>query len=161
MPAVTPCLWFDDNFEEAAQFYTSIFPNSSVDELYSATGPAKPGDVLWGYFSLDGTRFMGLNGGPHYTFNEAVSFFVSSETQAEVDRLWAALTADGGQPGRCGWLKDKFGLSWQVVPRTLGALLSGGGDPARAGRVTQAMLQMSKLDLQQLQRAYDEVLPSR
>jgi predicted 3-demethylubiquinone-9 3-methyltransferase (glyoxalase superfamily) len=156
MPTITPFLWFNDNAEEAMQFYASVFPTSMVRSVHRAQGK-----VMSVEFEIEGQRFMGLNGGPHYTFNEAVSFFVSCETQAEVDRLWTALTADGGQPGRCGWLKDKFGLSWQVVPRTLGALLSGGGDPARAGRVTQAMLQMSKLDLQQLQQAYDEALPSR
>ena len=156
MPTITPFLWFNDNAEEAMQFYASVFPTCTVRSVHRAQGK-----VMSVEFEIEGQRFMGLNGGPHYTFNEAVSFFVSCETQGEVDRLWTALTADGGQPGRCGWLKDKFGLSWQVVPRTLGALLSGGGDPARAGRVTQAMLEMSKLDLQRLQQAYDEALPSR
>ena len=167
MKKINPFLWFDSEAEEAAKFYVGIFKNSKIwkiarygEEAAQKTGrPA--GSVMTVEFQLDGQSFTALNGGPVFTFNEAVSFLVSCETQGEVDRLWAALTADGGQPGRCGWLKDKFGLSWQVVPRTLGALLSGGGDPARAGRVTQAMLQMSKLDLQQLQQAYDEALPSR
>jgi predicted 3-demethylubiquinone-9 3-methyltransferase (glyoxalase superfamily) len=152
MPTITPFLWFNDNAEAAMNFYASVFPNTKVLSTHRAQGK-----VMSVEFEVEGQRFIGLNGGPLYTFTEAVSFFVSCETQAEIDRLWAALTADGGAPGQCGWLKDKFGVSWQIVPKTLGALLGGGGDSVRAGRVMQAMLQMKKLDLHQLQRAYDGV----
>ena len=130
-------------------FYASIFKRSKVLSVNRAQGK-----VMAVQFELEGQPFMALNAGPHFTFNEAISFFVGCETQQEIDELWAKLTADGGAPGRCGWLKDKFGLSWQIVPNALGRML-GDKDPAKAGRVMNAMLQMNKLDLNQLQQAYD------
>jgi predicted 3-demethylubiquinone-9 3-methyltransferase (glyoxalase superfamily) len=150
MPTITPFLWFDSQAEEAMNLYTSIFPRSKVVSVSRAQGR-----VMSVVFELEGQTFMGLNGGPHYRFNEAVSFFVGCETQEEIDNYWTKLLANGGSPSRCGWLKDKFGLSWQIVPNALGQLLSGGGDPARAKRVMDAMLQMEKLDLGGLQKAYD------
>jgi predicted 3-demethylubiquinone-9 3-methyltransferase (glyoxalase superfamily) len=149
MPTITPFLWFDTRAEEAMNFYTTIFQRSKVLSVSRAQGK-----VMSVQFELEGQKFMGLNAGPLYTFNEAVSFFVGCETQAEIDELWTKLTADGGAPSRCGWLKDKFGLSWQIVPNSLGRLLSS-PDPAQAGRVMNAMLQMDKLDLARLQQAYD------
>lgn len=149
MPTITPFLWFDTQAEEAMNLYTSIFRRSKVISVNRAQGK-----VMSVEFELEGQKFMGLNAGPVYKFTEAVSFFVACETQQEIDELWARLTADGGEPGRCGWLKDKFGLSWQVVPGALGRMLSD-KDAAKAGRVMQAMLQMNKLDLAALQRAYD------
>jgi predicted 3-demethylubiquinone-9 3-methyltransferase (glyoxalase superfamily) len=130
-------------------FYASVFPNSTVIAVNRAQGR-----VMGVEFELDGQRFMGLNGGPLYKFNESVSFFVSVDTQQQIDELWTKLTADGGGPSRCGWLKDKFGLSWQIVPKSLGRML-GDKDAARSQRVVSAMLQMNKLDLQTLQQAYD------
>jgi predicted 3-demethylubiquinone-9 3-methyltransferase (glyoxalase superfamily) len=147
MQTITPFLWFDTQAEEAMNFYTSVFPDSKVISVSRAQGK-----VMSVVFEIKGQRLMGLNGGPVFAFTEAFSLFVGCDTQAEIDDLWAKLTADGGAPGRCGWLKDKYGLSWQVVPNVLGALL-GGPDPAAAGRVMQAMLQMNKLDLAALQRA--------
>jgi len=152
MPTITPFLWFDTQAEAAMNFYASVFPNTKVLSIHRAQGK-----VMSVEFEIEGQRFIGLNGGPVYTFTEAISFFVSCETQAEIDRLWGSLTAGGGAPGQCGWLKDQFGVSWQIVPKTLGALLSGGGDSARGGRVLRAMLQMKKLELPQLQQAYDGV----
>lgn len=149
MPTITPFLWFDSEAEEAMQLYTSIFKRSKVIAVNRGQGR-----VMSVTFELEGQRFMGLNAGPMYKFNEAVSFFVGCETQAEIDDLWTKLIADGGQPSRCGWLKDKFGLSWQIVPNTLGQMLAD-ADPARSGRVVNAMLQMNKLDLAELRRAYD------
>lgn len=149
MPTITPFLWFDTEAEEAMQLYTSIFKRSKVIAVNRGQGR-----VMSVTFELEGQRFMGLNAGPMYKFNEAVSFFVGCETQAEIDDLWTKLIADGGQPSRCGWLKDKFGLSWQIVPNTLGQMLAD-ADPARSGRVVNAMLQMNKLDLAELRRAYD------
>jgi predicted 3-demethylubiquinone-9 3-methyltransferase (glyoxalase superfamily) len=149
MLTITPFLWFDTQAEEAMNFYASIFPDTKVLSVQRA------GDqVMAVTFELQGQKFMGLNAGPVYKFNEAVSFFVGCETQKEIDELWAKLTAGGGEPGRCGWLKDKFGLSWQIVPNTIGSLL-GHPDRAKAGRATQAMLQMNKLDIAALQRAFD------
>lgn len=145
MRRITPFLWFDGNAEAAMNFYVSVFPNSKVLS-------ASPTMVS---FELEGQRFYGLNGGPQYHFNEAVSFLVDCETQAEVDTYWSKLSAGGGQPGQCGWLKDRFGLSWQIIPRTLGRLL-GDQDRTRAGRVMQAMLTMSKIDIAGLERAYDK-----
>jgi predicted 3-demethylubiquinone-9 3-methyltransferase (glyoxalase superfamily) len=152
-----PCLWFDGNAEEAAGFYTSLLPDSSVDKVWRSpadtpSGPA--GMVLTVDFTMNGQHFQGLNGGPDFGFNEAVSFVIECEDQAEVDRLWDALTADGGEPGPCGWLKDRFGLSWQIVPRQLNELVDD-PDPDRARRAMEAMLQMGKIDVAELQRAAD------
>lgn len=147
---ITTFLWFDDNAEEAARFYTGIFNDAQM--LTASPGP--DGKVLSVTFQLEGQQFMALNGGPQFTFKEAISLFVDCENQAEVDALWAKLCADGGAPGPCGWLKDKFGLSWQIVPRRLGELLYD-SDPLKAQRVLQAMLQMSKIDVAALQAAYD------
>lgn len=149
MLSIKPFLWFDTQAEAAMNFYASIFPRSKVVSVNRANG-----QVMSVQFELEGQPFMGLNAGPHFTFNEAVSFFVGCETQQEIDDLWARLTADGGVPGRCGWLKDKFGLSWQIVPNTLGRLM-GGGDPARSKRVMDAMMGMEKLDVERLQLAFD------
>jgi predicted 3-demethylubiquinone-9 3-methyltransferase (glyoxalase superfamily) len=149
MPTITPFLWFNDQAEEAMNFYTSIFKNSKVISV------SKQGDKVFSVqFELEGQRFHGLNGGPKFPFTEAISFFIGCETQAEIDQLWDKLLADGGEPSRCGLLKDKLGLSWQVVPNALGSMLSD-KDPARAQRVMNALLQMVKLDLPTLQRAYD------
>ena len=147
MPTVTPFLWFDTQAEEAMNFYASIFPDTTVISVSRAQGR-----VMSVVFELNGQRLMALNGGPMYRFTEAFSLFVGCDSQAEIDELWAKLTADGGEPGRCGWLKDRFGLSWQIVPATLGGMLAG-PDPAAAGRVVKAMLQMGKIDLAALQRA--------
>jgi predicted 3-demethylubiquinone-9 3-methyltransferase (glyoxalase superfamily) len=152
-----PCLWFDGKAEEAARFYTSLLPGSSVDQVWRSpadtpSGPA--GMVLTVDFTLNGQHFQGLNGGPEFSFNEAVSFVIECEDQDEVDRLWDALTADGGEPGPCGWLKDRFGLSWQIVPRQLNELV-GDTDPERARRAMEAMLKMGKIDVAELQRAAD------
>jgi predicted 3-demethylubiquinone-9 3-methyltransferase (glyoxalase superfamily) len=153
MPAITPSLWFDDNLEEAAEFYTSIFPNSSVEMLHRTTdaGPGRPGDVLSGFFVLDGTRFIGINGGPHFQFTEAVSFMVHCKDQDEVDYYWDRLV-DGGEESHCGWLKDRFGLSWQIVPDQLLELTTG-PDPARATAATKAMHGMRKIVIAELEEA--------
>jgi predicted 3-demethylubiquinone-9 3-methyltransferase (glyoxalase superfamily) len=148
MPTITPFLWFDGQAEEAMNFYGSIFLRSKVISVNRAQGK-----VMSVQFELEGQRFIALNAGPQYKFTEAVSFFVGCDTQEEIDTLWAKLTADGGSPSQCGWLKDKFGLSWQIVPNSLGRML-GDKDPARSQRVMQAMLQMKKLELDQLQAAY-------
>ena len=152
-----PCLWFDGKAEEAAEFYTSLLPDSRVDKVWRSpaetpSGPA--GMVLTVDFSLNGQQFQGLNGGPDFNFNEAVSFVIECEDQAEVDQLWDALTANGGEPGPCGWLKDRFGLSWQIVPRQLNELVAD-QDPERARRAMEAMLEMGKIDVAELQRAAD------
>ena len=157
MSKISPCLWFDGQAEEAAQFYAALFPDSRIDSVSRAasdTPSGKKGDVLTVNFTLRGVPFVGLNGGPEFTFNEAVSFMVDCEDQAEVDRYWNALIADGGAPSQCGWLKDKFGLSWQIVPKQFGQLI-GSSDRAAAGRAMQAMMKMKKLDIAELQRAYD------
>ncbi|HEX5333163.1 MAG TPA: VOC family protein [Cellulomonas sp.] len=154
MPAITPFLWFDDQAEEAAQFYTSVFPRSSiVDVTRYGEGAPKPGTATVVTFVLDGLELVALNGGPGFPFSEAVSLYVTAETQDEIDELWAKLT-DGGERGRCGWLKDRYGFSWQIVPPVLGELLSD-PDPARAGRAMQAMLGMGKLDIAALRAAAD------
>jgi len=156
MPTITPCLWFDGNAEEAARFYTSIFPDSHIDSVdhSPADNPSTPrGAVITVEFTLDGQRFIGLNGGPDFTFSEAISFSIDCDGQAEVDRYWEALTADGGEPSRCGWLKDRFGLSWQVVPRQLTEMYAS-PDRAAAERAMQAMLTMDKLDVAALQAAF-------
>lgn len=152
MGRITPFLWFDGQAEEAARFYCSIFPNARI-LTNVASGEDKPGAVMVVGFELDGQRFTALNGGPHYTFTPAVSFVVDCETQAEVDHYWDALCA-GGEPQRCGWLKDRFGLSWQIVPRQLRDYL-GDPDPARAGRVMAAMMTMSRIDIEGLRRAHE------
>ena len=149
MLTVTPFLWFDTQAEDAMNFYASIFPRSKVLSVNRAQGK-----VVSVEFELEGQTFIGLNAGPHYKFNEAVSFFVGCDTQQQIDDLWAKLTADGGAPSRCGWLKDKFGLSWQIVPKRLGALMSG-GDSAKSQRVMDALLSMNKLDTNRLQQAFD------
>ena len=151
MQKITPFLWFDGNAEEAMNFYTSIFRNAKVGSIsrYGEAGPGPAGSVLTAAFELEGLQFTALNGGPHFKFNEAISFHVACESQEEVDYFWDRLGA-GGQIQQCGWLKDKFGVSWQIVPTALPRLL---GDPARANRVMQAMLQMKKLDIAALERA--------
>lgn len=148
MPKITPFLWFDGQAEDAMKLYTSIFKQSKVIAVNGAHGK-----VMSVTFELEGQRFMGLNAGPLYKFNEAISFFVGCETQQEIDELWDRLIADGGAPSRCGWLKDKFGLSWQIVPNTLGQML-GDKDAAKSGRAMNAMLKMNKLDIKELQRAF-------
>jgi len=156
MQKITPFLWFDGKAEEAMNFYISIFKNSKVVTVsrFGDAGPGPKGTVMTATFQLDGQNFVALNGGPHFTFTPAISFFVNCETQEEVDELWEKLS-EGGEKGRCGWLKDKYGLSWQIVPTDLGKLLHD-KDAAKAKRVTQAMLQMSKIDMQKLKQAYDQ-----
>jgi predicted 3-demethylubiquinone-9 3-methyltransferase (glyoxalase superfamily) len=154
---ITPCLWFDGRAEEAAEFYVSLFPDSRVDQVSRspADNPSTAsGEVLLVLFTLSGRPFMGVNGGPQFPFTEAVSFHVDCEDQAEVDRYWEALVEGGGEPGQCGWLKDRFGVSWQVVPREMGKLL-GGPDPAGAARAMRAMLGMQRLDVARLRAAYE------
>jgi predicted 3-demethylubiquinone-9 3-methyltransferase (glyoxalase superfamily) len=153
---ITPFLWFDDQAEEAMTFYTSIFENSKVVNVsrYGEAGPGRAGTVMTATFELAGQQFIALNGGPQFKFTEAISLFVNCETQEEVDELWEKLS-EGGEKGPCGWLKDRYGLSWQIVPSALGKLL-GDEDPEKAGRVMQAMLKMSKLDIAALQQAYDQ-----
>lgn len=156
MQKIVPFLWFDGKAEEAMTFYTSIFKNSKIVNVVRCGdhGPGPKGSVLTGTFQLEGQQFMALNGGPMYKFTPAISLFVNCETQAEVDELWDKLTADGGQPVQCGWLTDKFGVSWQIIPTALMQLLSD-KDPGRAGRATQAMMQMVKIDIAKLQQAAD------
>jgi predicted 3-demethylubiquinone-9 3-methyltransferase (glyoxalase superfamily) len=156
MQKITPFLWFDDQAEEAARFYTSVFKNSKLGNVsrYGDTGPGPKGRVMVAQFQLEGQDFLALNGGPQFKFTEAVSFVVNCETQDEVDYFWEKLS-EGGRTSQCGWLKDKFGLSWQIVPTAMGRLL-GGKDPAKSQRVMQAMLQMTKIDIAALQRAYDQ-----
>ncbi len=153
MQKIKPFLWFNDNAAEAVNFYVSIFKNSRILNVsrYAEGAPRPAGSVMTIDFQLEGQDFIALNGGPEYRFNEAISFFVSVETQAELDELWEKLTA-GGEEIQCGWLKDKFGITWQIVPTVLGELLSS-PDPAVAARVTAAMLPMKKLDIAALQRA--------
>jgi predicted 3-demethylubiquinone-9 3-methyltransferase (glyoxalase superfamily) len=148
MPTITPFLWFDTQAEEAMNFYASIFKRSKVIAVNRAQGR-----VVSVQFELEGQRFMALNAGPQFKFTEAISFFVGCDTQQEIDELWTKLTADGGSPSRCGWLKDKFGLSWQIVPNSLGRMLTD-EDAAKATRAMNAMLQMDKLDLKRLEQAY-------
>ena len=155
MQKVSPCLWFDTQGEEAANLYVSLFPNSRIVDTtyYGEAGPGPAGTVLTVEFELDGERFLALNGGPEYHFSEAVSFEVDCEDQAEVDYYWNNLGA-GGEEGPCGWLKDKFGLSWQIVPKVLPELLAD-PDRVKAERAMKAMLAMGKLDVAALQRAFD------
>jgi predicted 3-demethylubiquinone-9 3-methyltransferase (glyoxalase superfamily) len=147
------CLWFDDRGEEAARFYTSIFPNSKLGEIarYGSAGPRPEGMVMTVAFELNGQKFVALNGGPHFTFNEAISFQVMCADQDEVDKYWSVLS-EGGEEGPCGWLKDRFGLSWQIVPVRLPELL-GDPDAERAQRVMAAMLEMKKIEIGELERA--------
>jgi predicted 3-demethylubiquinone-9 3-methyltransferase (glyoxalase superfamily) len=156
MQKITPFLWFDNQAEEAMNFYLSIFKNSKVLNVarYGEGGPAPAGQLMSATFELDGQPFMALNAGPQFHFTEAISFYVSCETQQEVDELWTKLSA-GGEEGRCGWLKDKFGLSWQIIPNALGEML-GDKDPQKARRTMEAMLQMDKIDIAALKRAYNQ-----
>lgn len=153
MQMVTPCLWFDTQGENAAKFYTTVFRNSRILDVarYGAAGPRPEGSVMTVTFELDGQRFVALNGGPEFTFNEAISFQVSCQTQEEVDYFWSRLS-EGGQEGPCGWLKDRYGVSWQIVPIALTELLSD-PDPGRSQAVMKAMLGMHKIDIDALQRA--------
>jgi predicted 3-demethylubiquinone-9 3-methyltransferase (glyoxalase superfamily) len=156
MSKITPFLWFDNQAEEAMKFYTSIFKNSKVGKVarYGDAGPGPKGSVMTASFELDGQEFIALNGGPHFSFTEAISFVVNCEDQREVDDYWSKLTADGGQESQCGWLKDKFGLSWQIVPTILSKLLSD-TDPKRSQRVMQALMPMKKLIIADLESAYN------
>ena len=156
MKKITPFLWFDNQAEEAMNFYVSVFKNSRILGVsrYGDMGPGPKGQVMTATFELNGQEFTALNGGPvHFGFTEAISFYVDCETQQEVDDLWEKLTKEG-EPGPCGWLKDKYGLSWQIVPSALGEML-GDEDPEKASRVMQAMLKMSKLDVAVLRQAYE------
>ena len=156
MQKITPFLWFDDRAEEAMKFYTSVFKNSQIGTVTRMGDdvPGPKGKVMAGTFQIEGQEFMVLNGGPEFKFTEAISFFVHCETQEEVDELWEKLSA-GGEKSQCGWLKDKFGVSWQIVPNILGELMSD-PDAEKARRVTQAMLKMTKLDIKLLKQAYDQ-----
>ena len=157
MQKITPFLWFDHEAEEAMNFYVSIFKNSKVVGVsrYGEGGPGPAGSVMTANFQLEGQEFIALNGGPAHHFNESISLFVDCKTQEEVDELWNKLT-EGGEEGPCGWLKDKYGLSWQIIPSVLGELLND-SDPAKSQSVMQAMLQMKKIDIAALQRAYAQV----
>lgn len=150
MKKITPFLWFDTEAEEAMNLYVSIFKNSKV----LGVTPGPNGTAMSVNFELEGQEFIGLNAGPQFKFNEAISFLVSCSSQAEVDELWEKLTADGGEEGNCGWLKDKYGLSWQIIPTALNEMLSD-PDPEKAGRAMQAMLKMNKIDIQGLKQAYE------
>ncbi|MGH9222532.1 MAG: VOC family protein [Acidimicrobiales bacterium] len=153
MSKLTPCLWFDTDGEEAANFYTQVFPNSRITQVtrYGSAGPRPEGLVMTVAFELDGQPFVALNGGPDFTFSEAISFQVNCESQAEVDRYWTTLS-EGGEEGPCGWLKDRFGLSWQVVPTVLEALIAD-ADQEKAQRAMAAMLGMKKIDIAEIERA--------
>ncbi|MGH9512916.1 MAG: VOC family protein [Terriglobales bacterium] len=155
MHKITPFLWFDSQAEEAANFYTSIFKNSKVGKIsrYGDAGPGPKGTVMSATFQLEGQDFYALNGGPHFKFTEAISFFVDCKTQEEVDELWEKLSA-GGQESQCGWLKDKYGLSWQIIPAVLIEMLRD-KDPQKSQRVMKAMLQMKKIDIKKLEDAYN------
>ena len=157
MQKITPFLWFDNQAEEEANFYVSVFKNSKVNEMTRYTGEepsGEKGSVMTVNFELDGQEFVALNGGPKFKFTEAVSFVVNCETQEEIDYYWERLTADGGEEVQCGWLADKFGLSWQVVPTKIREWMED-KDPARTQRVMHAVMQMKKLDMAAMQRAYD------
>jgi predicted 3-demethylubiquinone-9 3-methyltransferase (glyoxalase superfamily) len=153
MPELTTCLWFDTQGEDAARFYTSVFPNSKITQVarYGSAGPRPAGTVMTVSFELDGTRFLALNGGPQFGFSEAISFVVDCADQADVDRYWSTLS-EGGEEGPCGWLKDRFGVSWQIVPTRLPELLAN-PDPERSQRVMTAMLAMRKIDIAALEAA--------
>ncbi len=154
---ITPCLWFDTRGEEAATFYTGIFPNSRIVQVshYTDAGPRPAGMVLMVEFELDGQSFLALNGGPEFTFDEAISFQVNCESQEEIDQYWSALSA-GGEEGPCGWLKDRFGVSWQINPTALMSEVLSGPDTGKAARAMKAVLGMGKLDIAEIQRAMDE-----
>ena len=156
MQKITPFLWFDNQLEEAVNFYTAIFKNSKIHSIsrYNDGREGESGTVTTASFQLEGQQFMGLNGGPAFQFTNAISFFVDCKDQAEVDDLWSKLLADGGQEQQCGWLTDRFGVSWQIIPSVFMELI-GDQDPEKAGRVMQAMLQMVKLDIQGLRDAYE------
>jgi predicted 3-demethylubiquinone-9 3-methyltransferase (glyoxalase superfamily) len=153
---ITPCLWFDNQAEEATNYYVSLFKDSEVLSVsrYGEGGPGEPGTVLVTTFRIAGLEFMALNGGPEFRFTEATSLYIDCDSQEEVDFYWNTFIEDGGEPSQCGWLKDKYGLSWQVIPSILTELL-GDADRERANRVMQAMLQMTKIDVAELQAAYD------
>ena len=155
MQKITPFLWFDNNAEEAANLYVSIFKNSRISNVarYGDAGPGPKGTAMTVEFEIEGHEFIALNGGPRFKFTEAISYVVNCETQEEVDYFWTRL-GEGGEESRCGWVKDKFGLWWQVVPTVLGKLMSD-KDPAKSQRVMAAMLQMGKIDIEPLQRAYE------
>jgi predicted 3-demethylubiquinone-9 3-methyltransferase (glyoxalase superfamily) len=161
MNEITPCLWFDTEGEEAANFYTSVFPNSRIVDVtrYGAAGPRPEGTVMTVSFELDGRKFVALNGGPNYTFSEAISFQVRCKDQEEVDEFWSKLS-EGGEEGPCGWLKDRFGVSWQIVPTALPELLAD-PDPEKSERVMKAMLEMKKIDIDALERAAGAVPTGR
>ena len=156
MQKITPFLWFDNQAEEAVNFYISLFKNSKILSIsrYGEAGPGPAGSVLTVAFQLDGQEFVALNGGPQFPFTEAISLFVNCETQEEVDELWAKFTA-GGEESQCGWLKDKYGLSWQIIPQGLVEMLSS-PDSAKSLRATQAMLTMKKIDLAKIKEAYEQ-----
>lgn len=156
MGQVRTCLWFDGQAEEAARFYTSVVKNSQIKDVvpYGEAGPGEKGSVMLVTFELDGQEFIGLNGGPQFTFDEAISLHLTCDSQQEIDELWDKLTAEGGQEGPCGWLKDKYGLSWQIDSRALHEMITS-SDQVAATRATQAMLGMNKLDIQALQDAFD------
>jgi len=156
MQKITPFLWFDNQAEEAAAFYVSIFKNSKIVGVtrYGEAGPGPKGSAMTVKFELEGNEFIALNGGPHFKFTEAISFSVDCKTQEEVDEFWRKLS-EGGEEGQCGWLKDKYGLSWQVNPRILGEMLSD-PDPKKSKRVMEAMLKMKKIDIARLKEAYDQ-----
>jgi predicted 3-demethylubiquinone-9 3-methyltransferase (glyoxalase superfamily) len=156
MQKITPFLWFNDKAEEAMNFYISIFKNSKVGRIsrYGEGGPGPKGMVMSATFQLEGQKFMALNGGPQFPFTEAISLYVDCTTQSEVDELWEKLS-EGGEKGRCGWLKDKFGLSWQIIPSALGEML-GDPDPVKSGKVMKAMLTMKKIDIEALKQARDQ-----
>jgi predicted 3-demethylubiquinone-9 3-methyltransferase (glyoxalase superfamily) len=155
MQKITPFLWFDNNAEEAMNFYISVFKDSKILSVtrYGEAGPGPKGSVMTGKFQLAGQEFMALNGGPHFKFTEAISFFVNCETQEEVDEFWEKLV-EGGEESQCGWLKDKYGLSWQIVPTILVEMLQD-KDPEKSQRVMKAMLQMIKIDIKTLKQAYE------
>lgn len=155
MKSITPFLWFNTNAEEAINLYTSIFKNSKIGKMsrYGEAGPGPKGSVMTAQFWINGQEFLALNGGPQFKFNEAVSFLVGCDTQEEIDELWDKLSA-GGEQSQCGWLKDKFGLFWQIVPANMGELMAG-NDPEKSKRAMTAMLQMTKLDMNVLKKAYD------
>ncbi len=155
MPKITPCLWFDDNAQEAVNFYISIFKNSKITGVarYGDAGPGPKGSVMTIKFKLDGQEFLALNGGPHFKFTEAISLIVNCETQKEIDEMWEKLSK-GGQEVQCGWLKDKYGLSWQIVPTILGKMMQD-KDAQKSNRVMKAILQIKKLDIKILKQAYE------